>query len=120
FLRDRARQRLRIVEPRRRGIHVDDEPDVLRLLRADEAPGEDELVRDPLPHRARQALRPAGAGDDAEVYLRLTELRGLRRHDDVADHRELAASTERESGDRSDDRRLDATDDLPLRGQILL
>ena len=56
---------------------MDDEPDVLRLLRADETPGEDELVRDPLPHRTRQALRPAGAGDDAEVYLRLTELRGL-------------------------------------------
>src|SRR5207248_7352466 len=79
----------------------------------------DELVRAVLPHRTGQALCPAGAGNDPEVNLRLAELRGLRGDDDVADHRELAASAEGLSGDRRDYRRLDPADRLPARREVL-
>src|SRR5438477_6483660 len=87
LFRDRLRELLRVVEVRGGGVHVHDEPDLFRLLGTDEATREDELIGDPFPHRACEALRAAGAGDDAEVDLGLAELRRFRCDDDVADHR---------------------------------
>ena len=46
---------------------------------------------------------PEGAGEDAEVDLRLPELRRLRGDDQVAEHGELTAAAEREAGDGGDD-----------------
>ena len=55
---------------------------------------------------ARQALRAAGAGQDAELHLGQAELR-LRRGDAVvAGERELEAAAEREAADRGDQRLL--------------
>ena len=69
----------------------------------------------PRPHSAREPLRPAPAGDDPEVDLRLAELRARRRVADVARERELAAAAEREAVDRGDRRlghRLEQLRDL--------
>src|SRR5205814_2389036 len=76
--------------------------DAQGLLRVDGAPGEDQLLRDADAADAREALRPAPAGDDAEVDLGLPELRAARRVADVARERELAAAAEREPVDRGD------------------
>ena len=76
---------------------------------------EDELLRDPEAADARESLRAAPAGDDAEVDLRLAESRLARCVADVAAERELAAAAEREAVDRGDRRlrhRLEQPADL--------
>jgi len=62
----------------------------------------------------REPLRAAGAGHDAEVDLRLSELRRLRRDDQVARHRQLAAAAEAIAGDGRDERRAQRADRVPL------
>jgi hypothetical protein len=52
----------------------------------------------------QQPLRPAEPGDDPELDLGLAELRRLRRIDEVAGQRQLAAAAEREPVDRRDHR----------------
>ena len=73
-----------------------------RLLRVDRAAGEDELLRDAEAADAREPLRAAPAGDDAEVDLGLAEPRVRRCVAEVAAERELAAAAEREAVDRRD------------------
>ena len=53
---------------------------------------------------AREPLRAADAGDDAELDLGLAEFGTVGGDDDVAMHGQLAAAAEREAGDRGDDR----------------
>ena len=62
-----------------------------------------ELARARVAHAAREALRAAEAGDDAEVHLGLAELRLVARVDEVARERELAPAAEREAVDGGDD-----------------
>src|SRR5207245_306128 len=100
--RQLARDLERAVE-NRIGYRVD-EADAQRLLRVDRAPAEDELLRGAEPADPRQPLRTAPARDDAEVDLRLTELRARRRVADVAGECELAAAAEREAVDGRDRR----------------
>src|SRR4029078_7306035 len=88
--------------------------DVLRLLGGDEAAGQDHLVGDPLADRTRETLRAPAPGHAPEVDLGLAEPRRLGRDDDVADHRELAATTEREARHRRDDRLLRLAVNAPL------
>ena len=76
--------------------------------------GQHHVHRLGLADRARQALRAAGAGDDAELDLGLAELRGVGGDDDVAHHRQLAAAAEREAGDRGDHRLAHLADRLPV------
>src|SRR5439155_24705343 len=66
------------------------------------------------PDRQRKALRASRTRKDAEIDLRLPEGRRLRRDDQVARHRELATPAEAVAGHRSDERRSQATDDVPL------
>ena len=54
--------------------------------------------------RARQALRAAHAGNDAERDFRLAELCRLRCNDEITHHRHFAAAAKRKAADRSDDR----------------
>src|SRR5437870_1480515 len=98
--RELARRFERAVE-HRVGDRVD-EPDPQRLLRADGTAGEDELFRDADAAHASEPLRPAPAGNDAEVDLRLPELGATRRVPNVARERELAAAAERKAVDRGD------------------
>ena len=63
---------------------------------------------------ARQALRAAGAGNDAELDLGLAEARVVGGDDEVAHHRQLAAAAERKSADRRDHRLADLADLLPV------
>ena len=79
-----------------------DEADPQRLLRVDDPPGEDQVLRDAEAADPRQPLRAAPAGEDAEVDLGLAELRGRGRVPEVARERELAAAAEREAVDRRD------------------
>ena len=74
----------------------------------DEAPGEDELLGPRRTDEPGEALRAAGAGDDAEQDLRLAEPGVVAGDAQVAAQRELAAATERVAGDRGDRRLGDA------------
>ena len=67
-----------------------------------------------LPMRARQALRAAGPGDDADVDLRLAELRALPGDDEVERHRQLAAAAQGPAVDRGDHRLRDPANAIPL------
>src|SRR4029077_19408285 len=60
------------------------EADAERLLCVDLAAGEDQILRDAETADAREALRAAPAGDDAEVDLRLAEPRVRRGVTQVA------------------------------------
>ena len=53
--------------------------------------------------RAGQALRAAGAWDDAELDLRLAEFGGVGGENEIAHHRDLASPAKRETGDSGDD-----------------
>src|SRR6266536_1046442 len=81
-----------------------DEADPERLVGIDVAPPVEEVLGDSDANEAGQALRPAPAGNDAEVDLRLAELRGRGRVADVTRERELAAAAESEAVDRGDRR----------------
>ena len=80
-------------------------------------------MRHALAHQARQPLRPAVAGDEAELDLGLAELGVLAGQAHGAGQRQLAASAEREAVDAGDDRLaqvLDGIDDgLPAVGVLL-
>ena len=56
------------------------------------------------PHKPRQPLRAACAGNDAELHLGLTHLRGGDGDAVVARHRELEAAAERVAVNRGDER----------------
>src|SRR3954451_24954740 len=81
-----------------------DEADPEGFLRADGAPGEDQILRDADAADTGESLRAAPAWDDAEVDLRLPELCSTRREADVTGECELAAAAEREAVDRCDRR----------------
>src|SRR5579864_7499399 len=55
------------------------QPDAQRLLRVDGAAREDQILRNADPADPREPLRATPAGDDAEIDLRLAELRAARR-----------------------------------------
>jgi hypothetical protein len=57
-----------------------------------------------LADQARQALRAAVAGKDAQLDFGLPEPGALRRNADRAGHRELATAAQRVAVDRRDDR----------------
>src|SRR5439155_4096132 len=78
------------------------EPDLERLLRVDDVAGQHEVLGPSETDDARQPLRRAGAGYDAEPELWLPERRGLRRDADVARERQLAPAAERVPVDRGD------------------
>ncbi len=82
------------------------------------AAGQHHLHRLGLADEAGQALRAAGAGDDAELDLRLAELRRVGGEDEVAHHRQFAAAAQREAGDRRDHRLARARDVLPARDEV--
>ena len=69
--------------------HVVDYAPVERFLGAKRLAGEDELLGAALADRARQELRAAGAGHDAERHLGEREARRRRRIDEVAGERDL-------------------------------
>ena len=82
--------------------------------------GQAQIHRLRLADKARQALRPAGAGHRAEIDLGLAEAGILGGDDDVAHHRHLAAAAEREAADRRDDRLAALRDALPAAGDEIL
>ncbi len=55
-------------------------------------------------------MAPADAGHDAEIDFRLSELGGIGRDDEIAEHGEFAASAERPSRDRGDHRLAHGSD----------
>mmetsp|Transcript_19369 Transcript_19369/g.61745 ORF Transcript_19369/g.61745 Transcript_19369/m.61745 type:complete len:235 (+) Transcript_19369:153-857(+) len=97
----------RVVEQVRGGHHARHQAALTRLLRRHLVAREDELHCARLPHRASEALRAAQARDRAELDLWLAKLGRVRGENEIAGHRELAATAEREAVDGGDDRRPD-------------
>src|SRR5262245_1420712 len=118
-LADRGRGGERLVEERRRGHYPRHEPHPLGFLRIHHAAGEDHVHRLRLSDRARQPLRPARAGHDADLDLGLPELRRVGGDDDVARERDLAPAAERVAGDRRDHRLAHLLHALPVAGDVV-
>src|SRR5436190_21013069 len=78
------------------------EAELVGLRRRDGIAQQVHLERLALAHQAREPLRSAEAGDDPEVDLGLSEARRLGRDPEVARHRQLAASAERQRVHRRD------------------
>ena len=92
-----------------------DEADVMRLLRPDRIAARRHFERLRDARDARQALGPAGAGQDAELHLRHAELRGRDGDSIMTGERDLEPAAERGSVDRGDHRLgaiFDDVDDL--------
>ena len=81
-----------------------DQPERLRLLGRNRVAAGHHLHRIRHRYDARQALRAAGAGQDAELDLGQAEQRLGRGDPVVAGERELEAAAEREAADRGDER----------------
>jgi len=90
----------------------------LGFLGAHEAAGETKLHRLGLANGAGQTLRAAGAGNDAKLDLGLTELRIVRRQNEIAHHRQLTAAAKREAAHRRDDRLANTRHRVPARQKI--
>ncbi|CAB4929431.1 unannotated protein [freshwater metagenome] len=90
------------------GVHVlrrndtVDKADGECLLRLDEASAEDEVLRPRRSNEPGEPLGSAGAGDDPEEDLRLTEAGIIGSNAKIAAQRELASAAERIAGDRGD------------------
>src|SRR5581483_6565162 len=110
---DVERDAPRLVEPRLARDDTGDEPGLERLARGEAATAQDHVHRERLSDRAREPLGPAGAGDDPDPRLRLAEHGRLRRDDQVARHRELAAAAEAVARDGGDERRPELADRVP-------
>src|SRR6185295_11216794 len=85
--------------------------DAIGFLRVDHVSREDQAQRVTLADQPRQSLRAAVTGGDAELDLRLAELRGVARDSQVARHGELATAAQRvavHSGDNRLAARLEA------------
>ena len=84
--------------------HAADQPGALGLRRIHHAAGQHPSPSPWTCPPARQALRAARAGHDAELDLGLAELRVLGGDDEVAHHGQLAAAAQRVAGHRRDHR----------------
>ena len=76
-------------------------------------PGQDQLHRPGLADRPREPLRAARPRHHTELDLWLPELGVLAGDDHVAQHRQLAATAQREPADGRDDRLPDPLEPLP-------
>ena len=76
------------------------EPDVQRFPGRDPAPAQDDVLGPGGADETGEPLGAAGAGDDAQLHLGLTERRRVRRHAQVARQRELATTAQSEAVDR--------------------
>ena len=94
------------------------EPAALGLLGIHHAPGQDHLHRLRLADGARETLGAAGAGDGAELDLRLTESRVVGGDHDVAHHRKLAAAAQSIARDRRDHRLAECGDAVPRGDEV--
>lgn len=72
-----------------------------------------------LAHGTWQALRAAGARDDAQLDFRLAELRVVGGDDEVAHHRQLAAAAQGKAADGGDHGLADAADGLPVARDVV-
>src|SRR4029077_17054021 len=97
------------------GVRYDarNETESLRLGRSDGTAGKDEIHRKRFSDRMRQPLRPPHTGQDTELDLRLTELGVLGRNNEIAEHREFAATAKRKAANGSDDWLGDGFDFVP-------
>src|SRR6266545_1157965 len=95
---DRARLQIR------RGHELVDDAGILRLLRRERRPAQHQLERLLTADEARQPLRTAGAGKQAQRHLGQSDLvAALRRDAEVAAQRDLQSTAEAVSVDRRDD-----------------
>src|SRR6266581_3328665 len=88
------------LRPRHHLVH---EADAVRLPGVDHVARQNEVEGIPLAHEARQPLRAAVPGRDAELHLGLAELGGVARDPQVTRHGELAAAPQGIPVHRRDD-----------------
>src|SRR5579875_2741149 len=81
-----------------------DQPEPLRLVEADPAPGEHEVGGPAGAEPPQRKLGAAAAGHQPDRHLGQAEDRGLAGHDQVAAQRELAPAAERVAAHRGDGR----------------
>ena len=74
-----------------------DEPRTLGFRSVHHAAGQAHLHRLGFTDEARETLRAANTRHDAKIDLRLAELRGFRRQDEITQHRELAPAAQRKT-----------------------
>ncbi len=87
----------------------------MRLARIDGLGGQNHLQRPAFPNEARQALRAAKTGDDAELDFRLTEPGILRGQPQGAGQRDFAAAAEGEAVDGRNDGLAEVLDEIEHR-----
>ena len=96
-----------------------DQPCALGLGRIHHAARERHVHSFGLAHRARQPLRAARAGDDAQLDLGLAEFCVVGCNDEIAHHRQLAAAAEREAAHGCDHRFANAANRFPILGDVV-
>ena len=96
----------------RRRHHAVDEPEAMRLLRADLLSGQKKLEGHAGANEPRQALGAAVPGDEPEIDLGLAELRRVGGDAKRARHRELAAAAERVAVDRGNRRLAELLEEI--------
>src|SRR3954462_13196447 len=111
--RDLGGHRLRFLEPCLLRNDPGNETELSGLLRGEHPPAQDHVHRHCLADGAGQALRAARAGHHTEIDLRLSELRRFCCDDQVANHGELAAAAEAETGNRRNERRAQPANRIP-------
>ena len=111
----------RRLSPLREGLgrhDARDQPAALRLLGIHVAPRQDQVHRLGLADGAGEPLRPAHAGQDAELDFGLAEFRGVGGDQQITHHRQLTAAAECIAGDRGDRGRARRGEFGPLREEV--
>lgn len=101
--------------------HLRGETPLTGLLAAEVLARQDQLHGLALADRAGQALRTAGAGDHAQLDLRLAKGGAGGAVDDVAHHGQLAAAAEGVAGDGGDDGLADVVREVgPVGDEVIV
>ena len=112
-LRDRRRHRVGLGQQFIGRDHPGYQADAVGLGGVDGAPGQDHVHRLGLPHRAGQTLRATHARQYTQLDFGLPELGGVGGDQHVAHHGQFAATTERMTGNRGDQRCADGCEPAP-------
>src|SRR2546425_7727004 len=103
-IREALRERHRLVPELRAGGYAVQEAPVERLFRRQHPTGRHQIDRAALADEAREALRAAGPGEDAQGDFRQPDSpRAVRRESEVRRHRDLKAAADTMAVDRGDE-----------------
>src|SRR6476660_9753291 len=110
--RDLLQDRLGTLNQTGCGDDFVDEANAIGFLRGNRLAREDQLQRTTLPHKTRQTLRSATAGQQAQLDFGLPKSGMLRRDPHRASHCRLAAAAKRKAVDRRNHRLAEIFDEV--------